>query len=118
MKRVLVTGAMGCIGSWVVRNLIDQKAAAIVVFDLATEPKRLRLICSEDDLRRVTFVAGDVTDVGALSRTIDQHGIDALIHLAALQVPSCKADPIRGAKANVLGTLAVFEAVKATRGRI
>ena len=38
--------------------------------------------------------------------------ITHVIHLAGLQVPTCRADPILGAKVNVLGTLAVFEAVR------
>ncbi len=34
------------------------------------------------------------------------------IHLAALQVPFCRADPVRGARVNVVGTVCVFEAAK------
>ena len=41
-----------------------------------------------------------------------QHDIRAIIHLAALQVPFCKADPAAGAKANVVGTVNVFEAAR------
>jgi nucleoside-diphosphate-sugar epimerase len=59
-----------------------------------------------------------VTDVDALGRTLDQHAITHVVHLAALQVPFCRADPVAGAKVNVLGTAAVFEAVKARRNRI
>jgi nucleoside-diphosphate-sugar epimerase len=62
---------------------------------------------------KVTFVQGDVTDLKALSSAINQHKITHVIHLAGLQVPTCRADPLLGAKVNVLGTLAVFEAVKA-----
>ena len=35
-----------------------------------------------------------------------------MIHLAGLQVPTCKADPVTGALVNVAGTLNVFEAAK------
>lgn len=44
---------------------------------------------------------------------------EAIIHLAGLQVPTCRDNPILGAKVNVLGTLNVFEAakqLKATKG--
>src|SRR5213079_3198693 len=74
---------------------------------------RLRLILPEEKVKQVTFVPGDVTDLPALSAAIRTHGITHGIHLAGLQVPTCRADPILGAKVNVLGTLAVFEAVKA-----
>ena len=45
-------------------------------------------------------------------------GATHLLHLAGLQTPTCRANPILGAKVNVLGTLAVFEAVKAVGSQI
>ena len=48
----------------------------------------------------------------------DEHEISHLIHLAALQVPFCRADPERGARVNVHGTVVVLEAVKARVNRI
>jgi nucleoside-diphosphate-sugar epimerase len=47
-----------------------------------------------------------------------KHQISHIVHLAGLQVPVCRADPILGAKVNVLGTLAVFEAVRQRQGQI
>ena len=41
-----------------------------------------------------------------------------MVHLAGLQVPTCRADPLLGAKVNVLGTLAVFEAVRQAQGQV
>ena len=43
---------------------------------------------------------------------LDDHAITNVIHLAALQVPFCRADPPLGAQVNVTGTVNVFEAVK------
>lgn len=113
-EHFLVTGAMGCIGAWVVRNLVYQNTP-VTVFDLSTDPRRLKLILSADELARVNFVAGDITDLAALERALDDNGVTHLIHLAALQVPFCKADPPLGARVNVLGTVNVFEAVKRRR---
>ena len=110
----LVTGAMGCIGAWVVRNLARENAA-VTVFDLSTDPRRLRLILAPDELARVNFVAGDIADLPALERALDENAITHVIHLAALQVPFCKADPPLGARVNVVGTVNVFEAVKKRR---
>ena len=64
---------------------------------------------------RVTFVAGDITDLDAVERASTRHGITNVIHLAALQVPFCRADPPLGARVNVVGTVNVFEAVKRRR---
>src|SRR5262249_31289053 len=58
------------------------------------------------------FVAGDVTDANRLRQALDKAGITHVIHLAGLQVPVCRDNPILGATVNVVGTLAVFEAVR------
>src|SRR5439155_18742888 len=63
-------------------------------------------------LTRVTLVAGDITDLDGLDRTLAEHDITNVIHLAALQVPFCRADPPLGARVNVVGTVNVFEAVR------
>ncbi len=110
--RVLLTGGYGCIGSWIVRNLLD-RGDEVWIYDLREDPRRLRLLLSAEELRRVPFVQGDVTDLAGLQAAIARHGITHVIHLAGLQVPTCRANPILGAKVNVLGTLAVFEAVRA-----
>jgi nucleoside-diphosphate-sugar epimerase len=110
----LVTGAMGCIGAWVVRRLVREDTP-VAVFDLSTDPRRLRLILAPEELARVQFVAGDVTDLAALERALDEHRITHVVHLAALQIPFCKADPPLGARVNVVGTVNVFEAVKRRR---
>jgi len=115
--RFLITGALGCIGAWTVRNLV-REGIPVVVFDLASDPRRLKLIMSDDELARVTFVTGDITDLEALERALDDHAITRVIHLAALQIPFVRANPPLGARVNVVGTVNVFEAVARRRDRI
>jgi nucleoside-diphosphate-sugar epimerase len=110
--RVLITGGYGFIGAWIARNLLA-RGDSVFVYDLKEDPRRLRLILPEAEVKKVRFVPGDVTDLPTLRKAITDHAITHVIHLAGLQVPTCRADPILGAKVNVLGTLAVFEAVKA-----
>jgi nucleoside-diphosphate-sugar epimerase len=110
----LVTGAFGCIGAWVVRGLLAGGERP-VVFDLADDPWRLRMLVADDVARRVTAVRGDVTDRDALGRVVREHGIRRIVHLAAWQVPLCRQDPVRGASVNVGGTANVFEAARAGR---
>jgi nucleoside-diphosphate-sugar epimerase len=114
---VLLTGGYGCIGSWIVRNLLE-RGDKVWVYDLKEDLGRLRLILDEERVRQATFVQGDVTDLAALRETVRTHGITHVIHLAGLQVPVCRADPLLGAKVNVLGTLAVFEAVRQSAGQV
>ncbi len=110
-ERFLVTGALGCIGAWVVRNLI-REGVPTAIFDLASDPRRLRLIMTDAELAQVQMLAGDITDLAAVEAAIGDTGATHLIHLAGLQVPFCKADPALGARVNVVGTVNVFEAAK------
>jgi nucleoside-diphosphate-sugar epimerase len=109
---VLLTGGYGCIGSWIAKNLLA-RGDNVWIYDLKEDPKRLRLILPETEVRKIAFVEGDVTDLARLRDVLGKHRTTHVVHLAGLQVPTCRADPILGAKVNVLGTLAVFEAVKA-----
>lgn len=110
--RFLVTGALGCIGSWVLRNLVAE-GIPTTALDLSDEPKRMRLILSDAEADQVTFIKGDITDTALVRRIVEENGISHIIHLAALQVPFCKADPPGGARVNVVGHINVFEAARA-----
>jgi nucleoside-diphosphate-sugar epimerase len=114
---VLLTGGYGCIGAWIVRNLLEL-GDQVWIYDLKEDPRRLRMILPEEKVRQVRFIQGDVTDLAALRFALAQHSITHVVHLAGLQVPTCRADPILGAKVNVLGTLAVFEAARQAGAQI
>jgi nucleoside-diphosphate-sugar epimerase len=104
-----ITGAQGCIGSWIVKALTERGDEA-VVFDRSDDSRRLSAIM--DDLSRVRFITGDITDTAAVLSALSASKAERVIHLAGLQVPTCKADPLAGALVNVAGTLNVFEAVR------
>ena len=107
----LVTGALGAIGAWTVRSLLD-RGQDVVTFDLGGSDHRLRLAVSDDELAGLHRVGGDVTDLAALERVLDEHDVAGVIHLAALQVPFVRNDPVAGAQVNVTGTVNVLEAVR------
>jgi nucleoside-diphosphate-sugar epimerase len=116
-ERFLVTGANGCIGAWVVAQL-TREATPVVALDASDDDHRLRLVLDDAAVADLTKVRGDITDLDALERTLDEHAITHVIHLAALQVPFCRADPPLGARVNVVGTVNVFEAVARRRDRM
>ena len=116
-ERTLVTGSLGCLGAWTLKALLALGEEP-VGFDLGSDDARLRLVLTEEERARLTLVEGDVTDVDAVGRALDEHEITNVVHLAALQVPFCRADPERGARVNVHGTVVVLEAVKKRLGRI
>ena len=105
-EHFLVTGADGCIGAWTVRLLLDE-GAEVTAFDIGVNDSRHRLVSGGAPVgfRRIT---GDIVDRAAVVDAMA--GIDRVIHLAALQVPFCQADPSGGAAVNVVGTVNVFEA--------
>jgi nucleoside-diphosphate-sugar epimerase len=104
-----ITGAQGCIGSWIVKALAERGDSA-VVFDRSADSRRLSAIMKAEDLNRVRFVTGDITDAAGLQAALKKSSARRVIHLAGLQVPACQADPAAGALVNVVGTLNVLEA--------
>jgi nucleoside-diphosphate-sugar epimerase len=115
-ENYFITGAQGCIGSWIVKALVERGDSA-VIFDRSDNRRRLEAIISSSDLARARFITGDVTDLLAVRAALAESGAKKIIHLAGLQVPTCKADPINGAFVNVIGTLNLFEAAKAGGAR-
>ena len=108
---ILVTGAGGCIGAWALRQLVEDNQR-VVAFDLSRNTRRASLLMTEEQMASVHWEYGDIADVDTLRNVIERHNVEAIIHLAALQVPFCKADPMNGARVNVLGTVNVFEAAR------
>jgi UDP-glucuronate 4-epimerase len=107
----LVTGALGALGAWTVRSLLD-RGESVVTYDLGGSDHRLRLAVSDEELAGLARVEGDVTDLAHLERVMDEHDVTGVIHLAALQIPFVKEDPVTGAQVNVIGTVNVFEAAR------
>ena len=107
-----LTGALGCIGAWVVKTVLEQGDTP-VVFDLGGDTRRLRDVLSPAQLESVVFVQGDVSEYAQVRSAIGESGATRIIHLAGLQVPFCRNDPAAGARVNVLGTIHMFEAAKA-----
>jgi len=111
-EKFLVTGAMGRIGAWEVRYLV-REGVETAVFDLSSNKQRLELIMSANEIAQVAFIQGDITDTETVKTAVVANNISHIIHLAALQVPFCKANPSVGAAVNVVGTVNVFDAAKA-----
>ncbi len=105
----LVTGASGCIGAWVLHHLA-KRAEPVIAFDIVRAGHRIDQLLTMKEQQNITFVQGDVSDFVTVKRLFEQYPIAHVIHLAALSVPFCRADPVRGAQVNVTGTVNVFEA--------
>jgi nucleoside-diphosphate-sugar epimerase len=110
-ERVLVTGAEGCIGSWVVRRLLAADVP-VVACDLAPVPQRISRIVPAEQLEQLVYLHADLTEPSAIGELVSGHGTTRIIHLAALQVPYVAANPLAGAEVNVVGTVRVLEAAR------
>lgn len=104
--RVLVTGAQGCIGAWVVKALLD-RGAEVVMYDLAPDSSRLDLAGVKAPLE-----LGRIEDTARVKALVKDGGITHIVHLAAVLMPFCQASPVEGGMIDVIGTLNVFEAAR------
>jgi len=109
--RILVTGAQGCIGAWVVKALLDRQLDA-VIYDADPNPARLSLIAPPELVSRVKVETGDIRDTARLSSLVKDGGITHIVHLAAVLMPFCQQHPVEGGMINVIGTLNVFQAAR------
>jgi nucleoside-diphosphate-sugar epimerase len=114
---VLMTGGFGCIGSWVAKQLVEA-GREVWILDLAQDTHRLDLILEPDRRGLVHFIEGDVSDDETVRAAAERVGATEILHLAGLQTPTCRAVPILGARVNVIGTLAVFEAARVLKDQV
>ncbi|HUI41808.1 MAG TPA: SDR family oxidoreductase [Terriglobia bacterium] len=116
-ERFLITGAKGFIGAWVSKVLLEEGVEPWIL-DIDAEFHRLSALLSSEQLARLRLIPGDVTRLDDVERAVADNGITHIIHLAALQVPFCVADPPKGALVNVVGTVNMFEAAKRHRDHV
>ena len=108
---VIVTGAGGCIGSWILSKLVASNIETVAV-DRDTGSTRPALLMAENERKRIRWIETDIADTQAVQSAFASVQPKAVIHLAGLQVPFCKADPVLGANVNVTGTINVLESCR------
>ena len=105
---IMVTGGTGFIGNRIVRKLVE-RGEEVVCFDLA--PPRANL---EPYLDRIQVYRGDITQVPHLLEAVNTHGVQKIIHMAALLPPDTEDRPHYGMLVNIQGTNNVFEVARFT----
>jgi UDP-glucose 4-epimerase len=106
--RILLTGGNGFLGAWIAKRLLE-RGFDIAVFDIV-ENRRLMNAIAGPAATKVPWILGDIVDGAAVLAAARNCG--AIIHLAGILTPDCKANPVRGAQINLIGTLNVFEAAR------
>lgn len=108
-KRVLVIGGAGFIGSFIVRELLNEDVAEVVIYDNFTRGKMENIAESLKDPRCTIFPqGGDIRDIDILDKAMK--GVDYVFHLAAMWLLHCKDFPRTAFHVNIEGTYNVLEA--------
>jgi UDP-glucose-4-epimerase GalE len=115
VSAVLVTGGAGYIGSHAVQALVASGQRVIIYDNLSAGHAEA---ARRAGAGRATLVEGDILDTEHVRRTIDTHGVDAVMHFAAwLSVAESVRNPASYYRNNVGGALSVLDAMNAAGAR-
>lgn len=114
MRRLLVTGGAGFIGSNFVRMVLSEQPDCVIAnLDRLTYAGNLENLAGFLDHPNHSFIKGDICDGQLIEKIIDQHRIDAIINFAAeSHVDRSITGPKVFIQANVTGTLTLLEAAR------
>ncbi len=114
MKKILITGGAGFIGSHVIRLFVNKYPDyAIVNLDALTYAGNLENLRDIENAPNYSFVKGDITEETFINQLFEDHSFDAVIHLAAeSHVDRSILDPLSFVKTNVIGTAVLLNAAK------
>jgi len=116
MKKILITGGAGFIGSHLVRLFVKKYPNySIYNLDALTYAGNLENLKDIEEEANYTFIKGDINDADFLDDIFKEHQFDAVIHLAAeSHVDRSITDPLAFVKTNVMGTVNLLNAAKNT----
>ena len=107
---IVVAGGAGLIGSTTIDLLLGQHAPRrVIIFDNFSRGTAANIANARND-PRVSVVEGDIRDRDAVARVLD--GADALIHMAALRITACAAEPREAFEVMCSGTYNLVEAAQ------
>jgi CDP-glucose 4,6-dehydratase len=113
-RPVLVTGATGLLGGWLVARLLADGARLVCLVRDGVPTERTLL---DAVIRRVAIVRGDIRDQALLRRVLGEYEVEVVMHLAAQTVVGVAAgNPAETFDVNVGGTAALMEACRQTTG--
>ena len=109
-RRVLVTGATGMVGSWLVKKLVQEEAFVVTLIrDWNPQSELIR----SGDVQKTTVVSGELENFSAIERAISENEVDTVFHLGAQPlVGTAFRSPLPTFEANIRGSYNVLEACR------
>jgi len=109
-KCVLVTGATGLVGSWLVKRLLNEGAdVSIFVVEFPQDSELIR----SGDIKKCKVYEGDLRNYSDVSKAVQNQNIDFVFHLGAQTiVQDALVEPVYTFEANIMGTVYLFDSIR------
>ena len=112
MKRILVTGGTGFLGSSIVQNLLDKYDVEYVVVPTTNIRNQTSLSTLNIDSNKLKLIKGDIRDYDFIQRVFNEYEFDTIFHLGALsEVRKCQDNAKLAYDTNIGGTVNLLEVV-------
>ncbi|MBA3946242.1 MAG: GDP-mannose 4,6-dehydratase [Herpetosiphonaceae bacterium] len=110
MERVLVTGATGLLGGWLVRALLERECSVVV---LVRDPEPQSELYRSGLIQRTHIVVGQLEEYAVVARAINEYEVDTVFHLGAQTIVGhARRSPLQTFESNIRGTWNLLEACR------